>query len=88
VREFCTEAAVQGIVECRPCHNGGKADASWEETGKSTMGTAGVRNQASIERSAEITPGRANFQQGLAITCKDQLYKGKTEAGGGFWSGA
>ena len=31
------------------------------------------------ERFAEITLGRANSQQGLAITCKDSLIKSKTE---------
>jgi hypothetical protein len=29
-------------VECRPCPNGGKAEALWEETGKGTAETAGV----------------------------------------------
>ena len=42
----------------------GKADALWEETSTCTMGIAGVRVQASGERFAEITPGRASFQQG------------------------
>ena len=49
----------------------GKADALWEETSRCTMGTAGVRVQATGERFAEITPGRACFQQGRAATCKD-----------------
>ncbi len=49
----------------------GKADAPWEETSKRTMGTAGVRDQASEERCAEITPGRASFQSGLTATDED-----------------
>ena len=65
-----------------------KADVSWEETGKSTRGTTGVWAQASGERFAEITLGRAYFQQGYAATCEDSWYKGKTEAVRGFRSGA
>ena len=66
----------------------GKADALWEETSRCTMGTAGVRVQATEERFAEITPGRADFQQGCAATCEDSWYKGKTEAVRGLRSGA
>ncbi len=44
------------------------------------MGTAGVRVQATGERFAEITLGRAYFQQGRAATCEDSRYKGKTKA--------
>jgi len=51
-------------------------------------GSTGVGSQASTEGSTEITSGRANFQQGLVATCKDLMYKGETEASGGFWSGA
>ena len=76
------------FVECRPTSELGKADALWEETSTCTMGTAGVRAQASGERFAEITPGRAYFQQGRAATCKDSRYKGRTEVVGGFRSGA
>ncbi len=49
----------------------GKADASWEETSTCTMRTAGVRDQASEERFAETTPGRASFQPGLTATDED-----------------
>ncbi len=52
------------------------------------MGTAGVRVQATGERFAEITLGRACFQQVRAATCKDSWFKVKTEAVGGFRSGA
>ncbi len=68
-----------GCRGSRPCHNGGKADVLCEVTGKSSTGSTGVRSQASTEGSAEITSGRANFQQGLAATCKDLMHKGKTE---------
>jgi hypothetical protein len=47
---------------------------------KAPRGNTVVRSQASTEGSAEIASGRANFQQGLAATCKDLMYKGKTEA--------
>ena len=66
----------------------GKADALWEETSRCTMGTAGVRVQATEERFAEITPGRADVQQGCAATCEDSRHKGEPEAEGGFRSGA
>ncbi len=49
----------------------GKADAEWEETSPCTTRTAGVRDQASEERWAEITPGRASFQSGLTATDED-----------------
>ena len=51
----------------------GKADALWEETSKRTMGTAGVRVQASGERFVEVTLGRSFTQQGLTATCTDPL---------------
>ncbi len=50
----------------------GKADAAWEETSTCTMGTAGVRGQASEERFAEITPGKADRQPGLTATGEDR----------------
>ncbi len=49
----------------------GKADAEWEETSMCTTRTAGVRGQASEERFAEITPGKASVQSGLTATDKD-----------------
>jgi len=36
----------------------------------------------------EITTGKANSQQGLAITCKDSSTKGRPEAVRVFWSDA
>jgi len=52
------------------------------------VGTTGVWVQASRERFAEITLGRAYVQQGCAATCEDSWYKGKTEAVRGLRSGA
>ncbi len=52
------------------------------------VGTAGVWVQASRERFAEITLGKAYFQQGCAATCEDSWHKGETEAVRGFRSGA
>ena len=66
----------------------GKADALWEETSRCTMGTTGVRVQATGDRFAEITLGRASVQQGRAATCKDSWYKGYTKAERGLRSGA
>jgi hypothetical protein len=43
--------------------------------GRCTHHTAGVKVQASRDRHAEITSGTTLFQQGLAATCKDPLYK-------------
>jgi hypothetical protein len=53
-----------------------------------TAGATGVRVQAPGERLAEITPGRASFQQGRAATCKDAGYKGRPETVRGLRSGA
>ena len=43
----------------RPVGNLGKADVAGEETGKRTLSATVVGVQASEERFAEITPGRA-----------------------------
>ncbi len=66
-----TEVAVWDVAGSRPGCNVGKAVVLWEETGKCTTGTAGVRAQAPGEGFAEITSGRAISQQGLAATCED-----------------
>ena len=61
----------------------GKADASWEETSTCTTRTAGVRGQASEERFAEITPGKASCQSGLTATdedCESERKQRDTEA--------
>jgi hypothetical protein len=57
--------------ESRPAEDLGKADVTREETGKSTLSATVVGVQASEERFAEITSGRAWIQQGLTATCKD-----------------
>jgi hypothetical protein len=61
----------------RPAWFSGKAVVLWEVTGMSTTEAAGVWVWTRGERFAEITSGRANFQQGFATTCKDSWYKGK-----------
>ena len=58
----------------------GKADAEREEMGKCTVRAAGEQVQAPKETYAEITSGKAIFQQGLAATCKDPPTR-KTEGG-------
>ena len=60
----------------------GKAEALWEETSTCTLGTAGVRVQASGERFVEVTLGRSFTQQGLTATCTDPLTKAVTVGGG------
>ena len=54
------------LLSCRVSPYLTKADVSWEETGKRTRRTTGVWVQASRERFAEITLGRASVQQGGA----------------------
>jgi hypothetical protein len=60
----------------------GKADVLWEETSACTMGSAGVRVQASGDRFVEVTLGRSFTQQGLTATCTDPLTKALTVGGG------
>ena len=60
----------------------GKADVLWEETSKCTMGSAGVKVQASGERFVEVTLGRSLVQQGLTATCTDPLTEAVTIGGG------
>ena len=57
---FHTGVAVWIFCRCRVGPNVTKADVSWEETGICTRRTTGVWVQASGERFAEITLGRAN----------------------------
>ena len=66
----------------------GKAVVLGDETGKCTTGAAGVGVQTRGEGYAEITSGRANFQQGFVINLRRLSAQGKTEVGRGFWSGA
>ena len=83
-----SEVAVWVFADCRPSPNVGKAEALQEETSASTAGSAGVGVQASRERSAEITSGRASMQQGLTATCKDRPSERGAQRGGGSRSGA
>ena len=62
----------------------GKAVVLGEETGKCTTGAAGVGVQTRGAGFAEITSGRANFQQGFVTTCEDSWYKGKPRPGEDF----
>ncbi len=55
----------------------GMAVALWEEMGMCTTEGIGVWVQATRERFAEITSGRAIFRQGLVATCKDSPTKGE-----------
>ena len=77
-----TEVVVRDVVACRPSWEMGKADVLWEETSKGTMGRAGVRVEASGERSVELTLGRCQAQQGLVATCTDLPTKALTVGGG------
>jgi len=54
---------------------GGRPKSCVKQRATAAQGPTAVRSQASIEGSAEITSGRANFQQGLAATCKDLVRK-------------
>ena len=72
----------------RPIALLGKADAAGEVTGKGNLQTVVVGAQASWERLAEITSGRAYCQQGPVATCKDQQHEVRPEAGEGNRLGA
>jgi len=66
-----TEVTVRDVARRRPGPFAGKAEASWEETGKSTTRATGVGVQARREGFAEITSGRATSQQGQTATGED-----------------
>ena len=55
-----------------------EADVFWEETGKCTGRSWRGRGPSTHARIVETTSGTTNFQQGLAATCKDLLYRGRT----------
>ncbi len=69
-------------LACRTRHPWGVADALREETSKCTEGALRGKGPSTHARIAEITPGRAISQQGLATTCKDPPYKGYTRKRG------
>ena len=52
-----------------------EADANREETGKCTGRSWRGKGPSTYARVVEITSGTTNFQQGLAATCKDLLYR-------------
>jgi hypothetical protein len=85
---FRSEVAERVFAVCRPSSNVGKAEALREETSACTAGSAGVGVQATRERSAEITSGRASMQQGLTATCKDRPSERGAKRGGESRSGA
>jgi hypothetical protein len=58
-----------------------EADVFWEVMGKRTRRTRRGMGPSSYARIAEIMPGRAISQQGLAATCKDPLSKGNRGGG-------
>src|SRR4029450_9937771 len=68
---------------CRAVPKLVKAEVSWEGTGRGTRRSAGVGDQASGERLAEITPGRTSGQQGLAAPGQEWLaerHQGRQES--------
>ncbi len=67
--------------EVRPMPFGKKRERSTEGAQRGT-------GPSSYTRIAEITSGRAIYQQGLATTCKDPSSRRKLETEGGIWSGA
>jgi hypothetical protein len=60
-------------LACRAFSPYGEAEVFQEEMGKSTGETPRDRGLSNHARIAEIMSGRANFQQGLTVTCKDLL---------------
>jgi hypothetical protein len=70
-------------LACRTRHPWGEAEALREETSMRTEGALRGMGPSTYTRIAEITPGRAISQQGLATTCKDPL----TEGDRGRWEG-
>ena len=64
------------LLSCRVGPHLTKADVSWEETGICTRRTTGVWVQASGERFAEITLGRAYVQQGVRSNLQRLMVQG------------
>ena len=75
------EVALAGYTVRRPILALGKADVAGEVTGTSNLQTVVVGAQASQEGLAEITSGRARWQQGLVVTCEDSSHEAKAEGG-------
>ena len=66
----------------------GEAEVSREETGECTGRAWRGKGLGTYTRTMEITSGRTIFQQGLAATCKDLLYRAEPKSAGGIWFGA
>ena len=72
------EVVIRGTKrEADPLHSGGRPMAWRKKQVCALRGTAGVRDQASEERFAEITSGSSRGQQGLSTTCKDSSNEAK-----------
>ena len=56
--------------------NYAEAVTFWEETDEGTRKASRGRGPGAHGRTAEITSGRTNLQQGLATTCEDPSNKG------------
>lgn len=65
----------RGHFACRARFPWREAVVSREGMGKSTWRTRRGMGPSAHARIAEIKPGRAISQQGLAATCKDSLFK-------------
>ena len=65
----------------RPIPLLGKADVAGEVTGTCNLQTVVAGAQASQEGLAEITSGRARWQQGLVATCQDSSNEAIAEGG-------
>ncbi len=69
------EVACRDIFTSRTRPLEREADANREETGKCTGRSWRGKGPSTYARVVEITSGTTNFQQGLAATCKDPLYR-------------
>ena len=67
-----SEVAERVVVESRPVViSRGRLIQRGKKRAKAPRGSAGIETQAPRKRLADLTSGRAHFQQGLAATCKD-----------------
>jgi hypothetical protein len=77
-KKLRTEIAVRVIVCADPVRTWGRPMCYvTKREKKSSIAATGVGDQASNEGLTEITSGKADFQQGLATTCKDLPTKGR-----------
>ena len=67
-----TRSRIRGIQrEADPIYSWGRPMTLMKKQVKAISETAGIRDEASKERFAEITSGWSEWQQGLVATCKD-----------------